>query len=290
MDFHTERSPDSPPLIVGFVADLLFASRIQSVAEGLGYEVEWIERLERLEPLDPLQPQQRLTEPLTGEAAVLVDRLTQYHPALMIIDLSNSAVPWREWLPVLKSASATRRTPVICFGSHVDAETMQAAKSAGADAVLARSRFVSGLPDLIRKYARVPDHAAIQAACQEELSSLALEGLEAFNQGRYFEAHERLEEAWNEEQSPGRELYRAILQVAVAYLHIERGNFSGAMKMFLRVRQWIDPLPDECRGVDVERLRREAQTAHDWLAQLGPEGISDFDRSLLKPVHYRWEK
>jgi predicted metal-dependent hydrolase len=76
------------------------------------------------------------------------------------------------------------------------------------------------------------------------------------------------------------------LQVAVAYYQIQRGNYNGAAKMFLRMRQWIDPLPDRCRGVDVARLRAEAREAHRALVALGPERLHEFDRSLLRPVHY----
>ena len=69
------------------------------------------------------------------------------------------------------------------------------------------------------------------------------------------EAHDLFERAWMEDESPGRELYRAILQVAVAYYQISRGNYNGAAKMFLRMRQWIDPLPDFCRGFNVAQLQ-----------------------------------
>jgi hypothetical protein len=57
--------------------------------------------------------------------------------------------------------------------------------------------------------------------------------------------------------------------------------------MFLRMRQWIDPLPENCRGIDIARLRSEAQAAHQALVALGPERISSFDRSLLRPVSYQ---
>jgi hypothetical protein len=87
--------------------------------------------------------------------------------------------------------------------------------------------------------------------------------------------------------SPGRELYRAILQVAVAYLQIERGNYAGAMKMFLRLRQWIDPLPETCRGVNVAQLRADAWRARETLIALGKDRIGEFDRELFKPVIYR---
>ena len=95
-----------------------------------------------------------------------------------------------------------------------------------------------------------------------------------------------LEEAWNQDSSAGRELYRAILQVAVAYLQIERKNYRGAMKMLLRVRQWIEPLPDRCRGVDVAALRADVERVHAELLKTGMQSIQDFDRRLMKPVNF----
>ena len=163
---------------------------------------------------------------------------------------------------------------------------MKAARVAGADAVVARSQFVEALADLIVKYARRIDYSALSMACQDALSELALRGIEEFNQGLFFEAHETLEAAWNMDEDPGRELYRAILQVAVTYLLIERGNYPGAMKMFLRMRQWIDPLPDICRGVDVAQLRADARKVREALLSLGADHINEFDRTLFKPVIY----
>lgn len=107
-----------------------------------------------------------------------------------------------------------------------------------------------------------------------------------FNRGEYFEAHEVLEEAWKEDKTAGRDLYRSILQVAVAYYQIERGNYVGAMKMFLRVRRWIDQLPGLCRGVQVERLRRDAARVRQRLFELGPDNIGAFETKLFKPVIY----
>jgi hypothetical protein len=169
----------------------------------------------------------------------------------------------------------------------MESEIFQAAKDAGAQNVLARSRFFGDLPGVITKYAWRVDTGELHTSCSQPLSAEALRGLEEFNRGAYFEAHESLETAWMVDLSAGREVYRAILQVAVAYLQIERGNYKGAAKMFLRMRQWIDPLPDICRGIDIARLRAEAQAAYRALIALGPERIVDFDRNLLRPVSYQ---
>jgi hypothetical protein len=163
---------------------------------------------------------------------------------------------------------------------------MTEAKKLGADVVLARSRFTADMPALLQKYANIPDQAILKETCQEPLSAKAIKGLELFNEGEYFECHEELEDAWNEDSGPGRDLYRGILQVGVAYLQIERGNYRGAIKMLLRVRQWLDPLPDICRGINIAQLRRDAQAVHDTLLQLGPERINEFDLTSFKDVEY----
>ncbi len=285
------------PLIIGFIADLMFAVRVEQAASQQGFRIRWVERAAEIAQEENIQqemqpassPRRQLAEHLVGPGARLVDMLTREHPALLIFDLGNAEIPWREWIPLLKSVPATRRIPLVCFGSHVDEASLQTAQSSGADAVLARSKFSASMPDLIRRYARVPDYKGMQTACRQPLSALAVRGLEEFNRGEYFEAHETLEEAWNADESPAKELYRAILQVAVAYLQIERGNFRGAVKMFLRLRQWIDPLPSNCRGVDVAQLRLDADAVHAALTSLGAQDISSFDRTQFKPVIYRLE-
>jgi hypothetical protein len=272
------------PLILGFVADLIFAVKIEQAAAGLGFQVDWVERGEQIIP--PL-PAGEPFEPFNGPAGPLIDTISERQPCLLIFDLGNQGVPWRQWLPLLKSSPATRRIPLLCYGSHVDAGTLAEARRCGADAVLARSRFASHLPHLLKKYARTPDFAGIRPGCQGELSEMALRGLEAFNHGEYFEAHELLEAAWNQDATPAKELYRAILQVAVAYLQIERRNYNGAVKMFQRMRQWFEPLPDECRGVDVKNLHAAAEHAYALLLELGRQRIHEFDPGNFRPVFYR---
>jgi predicted metal-dependent hydrolase len=174
----------------------------------------------------------------------------------------------------------------MCFGSHMDVDSLQTAKRAGANVVLSRSMFTSDLPHLIQKHARVADREALESTCKEPLSEKAIQGIEEFNRGAYYEAHEYLEEAWMEDESLGRNLYRGLVQVAVAYHHILENNYNGAAKLFLRMRQWLDPLPDTCRGVDVARLRGEVRENHAEVIGLGAERLNKFDRQLLRPVHY----
>src|SRR5512140_3490985 len=113
----------------------------------------------------------------------------------------------------------------------------------------------------------------IACACAGELPPLVLRGLELFNHGEYFEAHELLEEAWRAEPGPVRELYRGILQISVAYYHLLRGNYTGAVKMFNRSRTWLSPFPNRCRGIDLARFRQDYDQVEGQLHRLGPDQI-----------------
>ena len=271
------------PLLIAFVSDLMFTTRIARAAEHLGYRVEWIETAAALGP-DADARAETPGELLHGRTGRLFEQVTRAQPALLLFDLNNAAIPWREWIAALKSSAATRRIPVLCFGPHEDVATMNAARAAGADAVLARSRFTADMPGLFARYARVPDTAALADACAEPLSDLARAGIERFNAGDYYHAHDALEEAWMLDRGAGRELYRGLLQVGIAYYQIGRGNYRGAVKMLLRARQWLEPLPVACRGVDVAALRADAERVYAALVAAGPEGIGALDRALLRPI------
>jgi len=54
---------------------------------------------------------------------------------------------------------------------------------------------------------------------------------EQFNAGRYFECHETIEEIWQEEQGDVRDLYKGLIQVAAAFVHVSRGNRRGAERL-----------------------------------------------------------
>ena len=122
--------------------------------------------------------------------------------------------------------------------------------------------------------------------CSAPLHPAALSGLALFNAGEYFEAHEALESAWRDEPGPIRELYQGILQVAVIYLHIQRGNYRGALKVSARCQPKLAAWPDNCQGVEIAQLRRDLAAVLDALQRLGAEHIHSFDQELFKPIQY----
>lgn len=274
------------PKLLSLVSDLFFSVQIQSAARALGWDWVNVETATQIPPQPPMvhRPGSPVSDQTDPVGHSFVAQVVEIQPVLIVVELNSETLPWETWVVAAKTSPAVRRIPIVGFGSHTDLEQRGRALAAGCDAVLAQGRFSAAMPELLQKYARLPDPAIAQAAAEGALSALARQGIALFNRAEYFEAHEALEHAWNDESGPGRELYRGLLQIAVAYLQITRGNYNGAIKIFLRSRQWLDPLPDQCRGVNVAALRHDAAAVRAALETLGPERVGEFDLSLLRPI------
>jgi len=120
-----EEIPASSSPILALVRDLMFSGRIMAEARAAGANVKVIR--------DPGQ----------------VAKLETSAGGFMIADLNLEGA-------IAAAADWRRRTSgaVVGFVSHVDAEAISQAKAAGLDQVLARSRFVQVLPDLLKAHSR----------------------------------------------------------------------------------------------------------------------------------------
>ena len=79
----------------------------------------------------------------------LVAKLLAQPVGCVVVDLHNATLNWATLFPALGSG----RPKFVGFGSHVDVETLKAARAAGCDLVLPRSQFVSRLEDDLPKWA-----------------------------------------------------------------------------------------------------------------------------------------
>jgi hypothetical protein len=124
-----------------------------------------------------------------------------------------------------------------------------------------RPRDRTGRP-LPRGSSGIPLIEDVQPASVEDAVAL---GAMRWGQRRYFEAHELLERAWKEGPESDRDLWKGVIQVAVAGVHLQRGNRIGARRLLDRALTRLETQPASHRGVDVAALRRTALAARERL-------------------------
>ena len=65
-----------------------------------------------------------------------------------------------------------------------------------------------------------------------EDESKLIKGIELFNRKEWYLAHDIFEEIWHNIYGLERVTVQAILQIAVAEVHLENGNISGAVILY----------------------------------------------------------
>jgi uncharacterized protein len=81
-------------------------------------------------------------------------------------------------------------------------------------------------------------------------------GVAAFDEGRFFEAHEHWEDGWRKATGEDRLFLHALIQAAAALHHRSLGNDVGAAALRRKATEKIERLPPRKEGVDLRSLSR----------------------------------
>jgi PleD family two-component response regulator len=113
-------------VVLAVVDDLMFSSRISTAARAAGVTVRFAR---------------------SPEAALTAAR--EEVPALIILDLNSARTAPLAIVAALRADPPLAAVPTLGFVSHVDTATIEAARQAGVDRILARSAFVTQLPQVL---------------------------------------------------------------------------------------------------------------------------------------------
>lgn len=113
-------------MVIAAVDDLLFSSKIRTVARQLGVEVVF-----------------------ARSPDAIVTGVRERRPALLVVDLNGEKMAPIETIRAITADPGLAGTRVIAFVSHVQTATIRAAQDAGAHEVLPRSTFAASLPDIL---------------------------------------------------------------------------------------------------------------------------------------------
>lgn len=113
-------------MVMCVVDDLLFSVKISTAAKALGVET-YFERA----------------------ADAVLPRIREKTPALVIFDLNSSKLRPMDAIAAMKADPALKAIPTLGYVSHVQTATIEAAREAGIDQVLARSAFADRLGEIL---------------------------------------------------------------------------------------------------------------------------------------------
>ena len=80
-------------------------------------------------------------------------------------------------------------------------------------------------------------------------------GVEQFNAGDYWGAHDTWELIWLASSGERRQFIQGLIQLAGVCIHLERGNERGATRLLAAGLAKLDPLPADYGGIELAELR-----------------------------------
>ena len=119
----------------------------------------------------------------------------------------------------------------------------------------------------------------------EERRPILLAGLQQYNEGYFFEAHETWEELWLQSPWPIRRFLQGIIQLAAAFVHLARQEYPGTMNLLSAALEKIEGFAPSELDIDVARLVSDARRAREELQALGPERLQEWDQNGIPQIH-----
>ena len=91
-------------------------------------------------------------------------------------------------------------------------------------------------------------------------------GLDEIRAGRYFEAHEELEQAWRAAPAEERDFLQGLVHVAVAWYQAGRGRPVATASQLEKAARRLAPYAPEHRGVAVAHVLAQVEAARARVA------------------------
>ena len=104
------------------------------------------------------------------------------------------------------------------------------------------------------------------------------EGIIAFNERRFYDAHEHWEEIWVNYKLKDAKFIQGLIQIAVSYFHLFNGNLKGARSMMRKSIGKFESF-DIARGIDVLDLVGKIEKVRKHLEDI--DKVSYFKDSYI---------
>ncbi len=123
--------------------------------------------------------------------------------------------------------------------------------------------------------------AFLEAQTPEALLQL---GIDLYNAGHYWNAHEAWEQVWLDSDRELRGFYQGLIQITAAFVHVTRHEFPGSISLLDAGIEKLERYPVTFAGLHLGPLVTGAKTARSRLWSLGEKRIAEFDTGFIPRI------
>ena len=103
---------------------------------------------------------------------------------------------------------------------------------------------------------------------EEKKEQLFFDGLQAYEEKDFFEAHELWEELWSEYYLDDKTFIQGLIQLAVSFVHLGNGNLNGAKSLMKKSGDKFSSYSGLHRGINIDKLKLQIVVIKNEYEQL----------------------
>ncbi|HEX6086340.1 MAG TPA: DUF309 domain-containing protein [Thermoanaerobaculia bacterium] len=104
------------------------------------------------------------------------------------------------------------------------------------------------------------------------------EGIALFNDQKFWHAHEAWERDWLVAEGDEKLFLQGLIQLAAAYHHVQRGTYSGGIRLFDAALEKLSRVPADYAGVDRNDAMTRGAQHREQIARGEHIGAMDFPK------------
>ena len=112
----------------------------------------------------------------------------------------------------------------------------------------------------------------------DKIDKLFDKGLDAFNNKRFYEAHEFWENIWVEYRLPDSKFIQGLIQLTVGFYHITNQNLNGARSLLRKSKKKFDLYDGTHRRLSMIIIKRIVNESLDCAENIN--SVEEFDWSV----------
>ncbi len=108
--------------------------------------------------------------------------------------------------------------------------------------------------------------------------------VQEFNNGKYFQCHDTLEDIWMTEVGQDRLFYQGLLQLSVGFFHLFNRNYVGAASQWRKGYVKLQNFGECHLGINLKSLLEQIHRCKDMLEMVQSSSRQKFDFSLVPRI------
>ena len=108
--------------------------------------------------------------------------------------------------------------------------------------------------------------------------------VQEFNNGKYFQCHDTLEDIWMTEVGQDRLFYQGLLQLSVGFFHLFNRNYVGAASQWRKGYVKLQNFGECHLGINLKSLLEQIHLCKDMLEMVQSGSRQTFDFSLVPQI------